>query len=186
MILLKRPYIKGLECCWRLKEKMKQRLARAACDSLNYYWIHKTPTFTSVKMLCWIGPKGLWNFMELLQLSESEVEPIVNEMVDYVTFSRQHSKLFDKAAIDYFEPVRQVDSDILWIKLCQIRSEWAKNNSCQKCLKKRRIEFLFSFNMQWPSKDSFLKHFCRTYLKKERKSCICSAFFIIHRFVMFA
>ncbi len=64
--------------------------------------------------------------MELLSLSESEVDPIINEMVDYVTFSRKHSKLFDNSTIGYFEPDRQTDSDILWLKLSQISSLWTK------------------------------------------------------------
>ena len=59
---------------------------------------------------------GLWDFMALLNLSEPEVDPIIDEMIEFVEYVRQHPKMFDSARID-FEPVRQSDSDILWLKL---------------------------------------------------------------------
>ena len=58
---------------------------------------------------------GLWDFMALLNLSESEVDPIVDEMIEFVNYARQHPKMFDKSI--NFEPVRKSDADILWIKL---------------------------------------------------------------------
>ena len=53
--------------------------------------------------------------MALLNLSESEVDPIVDEMIEFVNYARQQPKMFDKSI--NFEPVRQADADVLWIKL---------------------------------------------------------------------
>jgi hypothetical protein len=53
--------------------------------------------------------------MALLNLSEKEVDPIIDEMIEFVDFARKHPKMFEKSI--KFEPLRVVDSDILWLKL---------------------------------------------------------------------
>ena len=72
--------------------------------------------------------KGLWDFMALLDLSESEVDPIIDHMLHFVRFAQDnHSLVFrpgdEKIASEfeaYFTPVRQMDSDILWLKTMNI------------------------------------------------------------------
>ena len=53
--------------------------------------------------------------MALLNLSEKEVEPIIDEMIEFIDFARKNPKMFEKSI--KFEPLRSVDSDILWLKL---------------------------------------------------------------------
>lgn len=70
--------------------------------------------------------QGLWDFMALLDLNETEVDPIIDHMIQFVNFAQNNRELVfrsgdvsnadlkKKAA--YFEPVRQMDVDILWLK----------------------------------------------------------------------
>ena len=76
--------------------------------------------------------KGLWDFMSLLDLSESEVDPIIDHMLQFVKFANENRSLVfrdqgdkkdDKMASEfeaYFTPVRQMDSDILWLKTLNV------------------------------------------------------------------
>ena len=52
--------------------------------------------------------------MEELNLSESEVEPVVDEMIEFVRLAKSNPKMFESPN---FEAVRKVDADILWLKL---------------------------------------------------------------------
>ena len=73
--------------------------------------------------------KGLWDFMALLDLSESECDPIIEHMLDFVRFAKENPDLVfrqtDGNCADkfeaYFQPARQIDSDILWLKTTQRR-----------------------------------------------------------------
>lgn len=56
----------------------------------------------------------MWHFMEELNLSESEVEPVVDEMIEFVRLAKSNPKMFESPN---FEAVRKVDADILWLKL---------------------------------------------------------------------
>ena len=70
--------------------------------------------------------------MSLLDLSESEVDPIIEHMLQFVKFANENRSLVfrdqgdkkdDKMASEfeaYFTPVRQMDSDILWLKTLNI------------------------------------------------------------------
>ena len=71
--------------------------------------------------------------MSLLDLSESEVDPIIEHMLQFVKFANENRSLVfrggqgdkkdDKVASEfeaYFTPVRQMDSDILWLKTLNI------------------------------------------------------------------
>lgn len=57
---------------------------------------------------------GLWDFMALLELNEVEVDPIIDNAIDFVTFAQKNPKMFDKPV--NLDPVRILDSDILWLK----------------------------------------------------------------------
>ena len=74
--------------------------------------------------------KGLWDFMALLDLSESEVDPIIDHMLQFTKFAKEkpdlvfRSDAFRSDSTEkssekfeaYFQPARQMDSDILWLK----------------------------------------------------------------------
>ena len=69
---------------------------------------------------------GLWDFMALLDLDEIEADPIVDHMINFVEFATENRELVYRSGDDaqdssgykvaYFQPVRQMDSDILWLK----------------------------------------------------------------------
>ncbi len=71
--------------------------------------------------------QGLWDFMALLDLDETEAEPIIDHMIQFVKFAEanrelvyRHGDLGDLDGLEnktaYFQPVRQMDADILWLK----------------------------------------------------------------------
>lgn len=67
--------------------------------------------------------KGLWDFMALLDLSESEVDPIIDHMLHFVSFAQENKSLIFRGGENdaqefaaYFTPARQMDADILWLK----------------------------------------------------------------------
>ena len=77
--------------------------------------------------------RGLWDFMALLDLNEAEVDPIIDHMIQFVDFAQSNPKLVyrcgDESKVNsetYYKPVRQMDSDILWLKttpvLCTSKS----------------------------------------------------------------
>lgn len=79
--------------------------------------------------------RGLWDFMALLDLNEAEVDPIIDHMIQFVDFAQSNPKLVyrcgDESNVNsetYYKPVRQMDSDILWLKttpvLCTSKSSW--------------------------------------------------------------
>ena len=70
--------------------------------------------------------RGLWDFMALLDLSESEVDPIIEHMLNFTRFVETHPDLIFRNSAGsssveeykaYFKPKRQMDADILWLKL---------------------------------------------------------------------
>ena len=78
---------------------------------------------------------GLWEFMTLLELGELESDPIIDQMIDFVESSKELQITYDNIALKtpkesnetlpYFDPLRVMDSDILWLKLY---SKNKKNN----------------------------------------------------------
>jgi hypothetical protein len=73
---------------------------------------------------------GLWDFTAQLGMTESEVDPVIDAVIEFVDFSRSNKKMFDavdrqlddRQPIDgsvrqLFEPRRLADADILWLKL---------------------------------------------------------------------
>lgn len=70
---------------------------------------------------------GLWDFMALLDLNEMEVDPIIQHMIGFVDFASNNRELVFRHGDDeenkvmaYFQPVRQLDDDILWLKTEQV------------------------------------------------------------------
>ena len=73
--------------------------------------------------------EGLWEFMKLLDLTELDVDPIIEQMIEFVDSSSERSITFNNIALQntnqvkdgdrlkYFQPIRVMDSDILWLKL---------------------------------------------------------------------
>ena len=75
--------------------------------------------------------EGLWEFMALLDLTELDIDPIIDQMIDFVDSSSDTSVSYDNLVLKqcgntentepdsmkYFDPVRVMDSDILWLKL---------------------------------------------------------------------
>ena len=57
---------------------------------------------------------GLWQFMSDLNLRESETDPIIDEMIEFVELSKSKPRSFE---VQSFKPVRTMDEDILWLKL---------------------------------------------------------------------
>ena len=62
---------------------------------------------------------GLWQFMDDLNLRESETELIIDEMIEFVELSKSKPKMFEA---QNFQPVRTMDDDILWLKLMYRRN----------------------------------------------------------------
>ena len=66
--------------------------------------------------------QGLWDFMSLLDLSESEVDPIIDHMLNFVRFAQENRDLVFRGGENaqefeaYFKPKRTMDADILWLK----------------------------------------------------------------------
>ena len=68
--------------------------------------------------------RGLWDFMALLDLSESEVDAIIEHMLNFTRFAEEHPDLIFRScsgsALEeykaYFKPKRQMDADIFWLK----------------------------------------------------------------------
>ena len=67
--------------------------------------------------------RGLWDFMALLDLNEAEIDPIIDHMIQFVDFAQSNPKLVyrsgDESEVNnetYYKPVRQMDSNILWLK----------------------------------------------------------------------
>jgi len=78
---------------------------------------------------------GLWDFMALLDLNEAEVDPIVDHMIQFVEFAQSNPQLIYNTSTSnpsmgtvqsnvdtYYEPVRKMDADILWIKTTLLHS----------------------------------------------------------------
>ena len=75
--------------------------------------------------------EGLWEFMALLELNELDVDPIISQMIDFVNSLNEKSIKYENVVfqettkvngnesntIQYFDPIRPMDSDILWLKL---------------------------------------------------------------------
>ena len=70
---------------------------------------------------------GLWEFMTLLELGELESDPIIDQMIDFIESSKELQVTYDNIAmkrpndsnefLHYFDPLRVMDNDILWLKL---------------------------------------------------------------------
>ena len=76
--------------------------------------------------------QGLWDFMALLDLSESEVDPIIDHMLHFVQFAQENRDLIFRGTRQqdniqafeaYFKPVRTMDADILWLKTRSIHCQ---------------------------------------------------------------
>ena len=72
--------------------------------------------------------EGLWEFMALLELSELDVDPIIDQMINFVDHSKtsknenlelnsSHVQYVNEEVLTYFDPTRSIESDILWLKL---------------------------------------------------------------------
>ena len=84
--------------------------------------------------------EGLWEFMALLELNELDVDPIISQMIDFVNSLNEKSIKYENVVfqepakvnsnesnnIQYFDPIRPMDSDILWLKLSK------KHYTCEK------------------------------------------------------
>ena len=83
--------------------------------------------------------EGLWEFMALLELNELDVDPIISQMIDFVNSLNEKSITYEnlvfqettkehsnESTIQYFDPIRPMDSDILWLKLSK------KHYICEK------------------------------------------------------
>ena len=75
--------------------------------------------------------RGLWDFMALLDLSELEVDAIIEHMLNFSRFIEAHPDLIFRGHSGgcveeykaYFKPQRLMDADILWLKSRYINSE---------------------------------------------------------------
>ena len=84
--------------------------------------------------------EGLWEFMALLELNELDVDPIISQMIDFVDSLNEKSIKYENVVfqeptkvnsnesnnIQYFDPIRPMHSDILWLKLSK------KHYTCEK------------------------------------------------------
>jgi hypothetical protein len=60
---------------------------------------------------------GVWDFMEQLDLDEAEVDQVVEEILEFVSFSHEigpSADLLEKS--EAFEPRRSLDHNTLWLK----------------------------------------------------------------------
>ena len=66
--------------------------------------------------------RGLWDFMEQLDLDELETDEVIDEMIEFVRFmeQQQQQEEGDKAKIEEFQPSRVMDHDTLKMKLSYV------------------------------------------------------------------
>ena len=84
--------------------------------------------------------EGLWEFMALLELNELDVDPIISQMIDFVNSLNEKSIKYENVVfqettkvnsnesntIQYFDAIRPMDSDILWLKLSKKHCTYEK------------------------------------------------------------
>jgi len=58
--------------------------------------------------------KGLWEFMALLELSEFEVDPIIENMMEFSETMKNCKNCHYKLDL---EPLSRMNEDVLWLKL---------------------------------------------------------------------
>ena len=89
--------------------------------------MHQTLIARQSRMLLRKMVEGLWEFMALLELGELESDPIIDQMISFVDSSSELEVTCDNVAlkqakddsgkiIRYYDPLRVMDSDILWLK----------------------------------------------------------------------
>ena len=97
--------------------------------------LHQTMLARQSRLLLRQMTDGLWEFMALLDLAELDADPIIDQMIAFVDFSNENSNTAADQKITfaetmseevregsakelkYYEPVRAMDEDILWLKL---------------------------------------------------------------------
>ena len=88
--------------------------------------MHQTLIARQSRLLLRKMVDGLWEFMDLLELGELESDPIIDQMIDFVNSSSELQVTYDNVAFKepkhkdeiqrYYDPLRAMDSDILWLK----------------------------------------------------------------------
>ena len=88
--------------------------------------MHQTLIARQSRLLLRKMVDGLWEFMDLLELGELESDPIIDQMIDFVNSSSELQVTYDNVAFkepeqkvkiqQYYDPLRAMDSDILWLK----------------------------------------------------------------------
>ena len=96
--------------------------------------MHQTLIARQSRLLLRKMVDGLWEFMDLLELGELESDPIIDQMIDFVNSSSELQVTYDNVAFkepkhkdkiqQYYDPLRAMDSDILWLK--QLRNKTDK------------------------------------------------------------
>ena len=93
--------------------------------------MHQTMIARQSRSLLQEITEGLWEFMAQLDLTELDIDPVVEQMINFVNCSNQLSfkeknnydriekVVHDSAAetLKYYTPDRAIDDDTLWLKL---------------------------------------------------------------------
>ena len=93
--------------------------------------MHQTMIARQSRSLLQEITEGLWEFMAQLDLTELDIDPVVEQMINFVNSSNQLSfkeknncnrieKVADDSAAEtlkYYSPDRVIDDDTLWLKL---------------------------------------------------------------------
>lgn len=62
--------------------------------------------------------RGMWDFMEQLDLDELETDEVIEEMIEFVNFMQEHKKDGEAGImVEEFRPSRVLDHDTLRMKL---------------------------------------------------------------------
>ena len=98
--------------------------------------MHQTLIARQSRLLLRKMVDGLWEFMDLLELGELESDPIIDQMIDFVNSSSELQMTYDNVAFkepeqkvkiqQYYDPLRAMDSDILWLKQYRNKTDKTK------------------------------------------------------------
>ena len=98
--------------------------------------MHQTLIARQSRLLLRKMVDGLWEFMDLLELGELESDPIIDQMIDFVNSSSELQVTYDNVAFkepeqkvkiqQYYDPLRAMDSDILWLKQYRNKTDKTK------------------------------------------------------------
>ena len=102
--------------------------------------MHQTMIARQSRSLLQEITEGLWEFMAQLDLTELDIDPVVEQMINFVNSSNQLSfkeknncnrieKVADDSAAEtlkYYTPDRVIDDDTLWLKL-YFEKKWCTN-----------------------------------------------------------